>query len=538
MSCSHVVVAEVERGDFGKSGKDSNWEEKQEALCALQRLFDEAGKLEVPADKGAEAAFDAEAWRALRLPLQSCLKDLRSGLVKEACALLVCVATACNTEDGAPRAHVSRDGARQCLREAAPTLLELMSSGNRVNAKFVDDCMLAIIARCRFKSLVGNVAEYAVQSRRGKSAYVREACGNYARGILEQWGSAYLGKDEACVRQLGSTIASLLEDSSERARAAARAAFVAYDASWPDRGATLIERADPRVARLLSKARPPQNASAPEADDAPPPPPRPRTAAKPKTSAAAESAKAAARRLQLSARAAEAPSPAAAAPPSAPAPADPAGVRAGDRVRAQRNKTGVARYVGATSFSSGDWIGVELDATDGKHDGVVNGTRYFTCDARRGLFVRPSQCRRLDDATAASPVPPLANKLCCAHKHLLKSLMTSLQGQLRAIGDFEASAITVDTASAYADAAAAAAPPLAELLAAYELGVEELKAAAARDPPASPPKRDIHVDVELTRVPDEADSGAPVEVDDDGGEAEDVDIDVDEPAVLSGDATA
>ena len=64
MSCSHVVVSEVERGDFGKTGREGDWEERSEALLALQRLFEEAGKLEVPADRNAEAAFDAEAWRA------------------------------------------------------------------------------------------------------------------------------------------------------------------------------------------------------------------------------------------------------------------------------------------------------------------------------------------------------------------------------------------------------------------------------------------------------------------------------------------
>ena len=107
MSCSHVVVAEVERGDFGNRGKDGDWTERNEALLALQRLFDEAARLEPPDDRDAEPAFDAEAWRALRLPLQSSLKDLRSQLVREACALLVCIARACNDGAGAPVAHLS-----------------------------------------------------------------------------------------------------------------------------------------------------------------------------------------------------------------------------------------------------------------------------------------------------------------------------------------------------------------------------------------------------------------------------------------------
>ena len=110
--------------------------------------------------------------RALRLPLQTCLKDLRSQLVREACALLVCIARACNGADGLPVGHVSRDGGRQCLRDAVPTLLEGLSSGNRLNARFVDDCLLALIKLCRFKQFVGAVAEYATPARRGRSAAV------------------------------------------------------------------------------------------------------------------------------------------------------------------------------------------------------------------------------------------------------------------------------------------------------------------------------------------------------------------------------
>ena len=65
MSCSHVVVAEVERGDFGNRGKDGDWTERNEALLALQRLFDEAARLEPPDDREAEPAFDADAFSRL-----------------------------------------------------------------------------------------------------------------------------------------------------------------------------------------------------------------------------------------------------------------------------------------------------------------------------------------------------------------------------------------------------------------------------------------------------------------------------------------
>ncbi len=39
----------------------------------------------------------------------------------------------------------------------------------------------------------------------------------------------------------------------------------------------------------------------------------------------------------------------------------------------------------------GDWVGVELDEDNGKNDGVVKGTRYFSCPQNRGLFARPDK---------------------------------------------------------------------------------------------------------------------------------------------------
>ncbi|XP_046960602.1 kinesin-like protein KIF13B isoform X2 [Vanessa cardui] len=52
------------------------------------------------------------------------------------------------------------------------------------------------------------------------------------------------------------------------------------------------------------------------------------------------------------------------------------------------SSTGVVAYVGPTNFAGGVWVGVELDAPTGKNDGSVGGTRYFSCRARHGIFVR------------------------------------------------------------------------------------------------------------------------------------------------------
>jgi dynactin complex subunit len=42
--------------------------------------------------------------------------------------------------------------------------------------------------------------------------------------------------------------------------------------------------------------------------------------------------------------------------------------------------TGTVRFVGEVNNTSGFWLGVEWDDPKrGKHDGVKDGKRYFTC---------------------------------------------------------------------------------------------------------------------------------------------------------------
>ncbi|KAJ7508441.1 dynactin [Mycena galericulata] len=54
---------------------------------------------------------------------------------------------------------------------------------------------------------------------------------------------------------------------------------------------------------------------------------------------------------------------------------------------------GVVRFSGNTSFMAGKWIGIELYEPNGKNDGSVNGTAYFTCKPGYGIFVRASQIK-------------------------------------------------------------------------------------------------------------------------------------------------
>lgn len=65
---------------------------------------------------------------------------------------------------------------------------------------------------------------------------------------------------------------------------------------------------------------------------------------------------------------------------------------------------GTVRFVGQTSFAPGKWVGVELDEANGKNDGSVAGSRYFSTAPLRGMFVKPGQVRLLEDGDLVEEV--------------------------------------------------------------------------------------------------------------------------------------
>ncbi|XP_025905676.1 tubulin-folding cofactor B, partial [Nothoprocta perdicaria] len=97
-----------------------------------------------------------------------------------------------------------------------------------------------------------------------------------------------------------------------------------------------------------------------------------------------ESLRAFLQRRQLG-RFAEAPE----APEQPDADAIPVGARCQVRVPGQPAKLGTVMYVGLTDFKPGCWVGVRYDEPLGKHDGSVQGRRYFECEPKYGAFVRP-----------------------------------------------------------------------------------------------------------------------------------------------------
>lgn len=77
----------------------------------------------------------------------------------------------------------------------------------------------------------------------------------------------------------------------------------------------------------------------------------------------------------------------------------------GQTVQLQDGRKAIVRFLGPTSFSVGDWVGVELEDKTGKNDGSVKGERYFDCAPGYGMFLKPLALTIV--AQPAAPKPPV-----------------------------------------------------------------------------------------------------------------------------------
>jgi len=83
--------------------------------------------------------------------------------------------------------------------------------------------------------------------------------------------------------------------------------------------------------------------------------------------------------------------------------AEKAEIKIGDRVYVKevmpgRGCKGVIRFIGSVDFvdDMSEWYGIELDDELGRHDGTVQGVRYFAAGADRGVFVTAKKFTKLD----------------------------------------------------------------------------------------------------------------------------------------------
>ncbi|KAK4337083.1 hypothetical protein RND71_043683 [Anisodus tanguticus] len=76
----------------------------------------------------------------------------------------------------------------------------------------------------------------------------------------------------------------------------------------------------------------------------------------------------------------------------------------GDKVWLNGIYPGRIQYIGEVHFGHGDdWAGLVLDEPIGKHDGSVNGQRYYYCENKKGLFTKLSKLTRVPLRAQESP---------------------------------------------------------------------------------------------------------------------------------------
>ncbi len=104
----------------------------------------------------------------------------------------------------------------------------------------------------------------------------------------------------------------------------------------------------------------------------------------------------------------------------------------GDLVVAGGTKQGQVAFVGTTQFARGLWVGVVLDAAEGKNDGSVNDVAYFNCRPNHGLFSKPEKLVLLKKASAqqkpaaTKPLPQPATDLRVGDRVLVDGLKSGI----------------------------------------------------------------------------------------------------------------
>ena len=95
----------------------------------------------------------------------------------------------------------------------------------------------------------------------------------------------------------------------------------------------------------------------------------------------------------------------------------------GDQVLVDGVKSGVVGFIGQTQFARGIWVGVILDAPEGKNSGSVQGVQYFECSPNHGIFTRPQKLTRI-----ASKVSPPQQRAVIGSSAQPSSRNSSIEG--------------------------------------------------------------------------------------------------------------
>ncbi|XP_047125475.1 CAP-Gly domain-containing linker protein 1 isoform X2 [Hydra vulgaris] len=84
----------------------------------------------------------------------------------------------------------------------------------------------------------------------------------------------------------------------------------------------------------------------------------------------------------------------------------PEDIQIGDSITILYDKkrvSGTVRYIGKTEFSTGVWCGLEIEESNGKNNGTVNGYKYFECAENHGIFIRLHKVKIIPKYAESTP---------------------------------------------------------------------------------------------------------------------------------------
>ncbi|XP_074598509.1 CLIP-associating protein 1-A-like isoform X2 [Brevipalpus obovatus] len=202
---------------------NSDWQKRVNALKRLRGLMRTGGH---------EHKEFTDFLRFGELSFISCVKDLRSQVVRESCLTIAYISLKLGVKSGR-----FCETLLQMLINLIPNSAKIMSSSATVAIRF-------IIANTRLSRLIP-IITYNITS---KSREIRKACCEFLDQMLHTWSTATLEKHAA---GLQDAIKKGISDADPEARQFARKAFWGFADHFGERADQLLQSLDPSKQRIL-----------------------------------------------------------------------------------------------------------------------------------------------------------------------------------------------------------------------------------------------------------------------------------------------